>query len=316
MKKNIGYTLLTIGILTILVWLFSQFVLPIIPPSINSGIVFFFAILVSVLGSISAFKDTVDIFQTISHYKDKLKGALNSPSYITKSTPSPLQYETECGIKFNYGKCQKSPFIEHNLWFVNIPRGREHTYIVDKQFADIQHIEEFETNLESWENVAHKSFTGAWNLAEECLWEDSPFYVYQLSDGTPIRYGYTLGQSKDFPARQLLYVIIGTDEHDPANGDFENVFIVDKECTAPEFMERMGSDPERWRLICWDAPVGVRRPSYGSSVSRSSPPDIYWVFKQDEKNENRSLWYKWRYRWSSKFREKERFKDLMEQYLR
>jgi hypothetical protein len=296
---------------------------PIIPPNINNGIVLFFAILVSVLGGTSAFlggiskfKDTVDFFQTLSDDKNKLQRTLNHPLYITKNRAGPLQYETEHGIRFIFGKCQKPPFAEHNLWFVNIPSGREHTYIVDKQFANKQYIKEFGTNLASWESVANKSFTGAWNLVEECLWEHSPFYVYQLTDGTPIRYGYTLGQSKQFPDRELWYVVLGVGEKDPTSGDFENVFIVDKECTSPEFMEKMGSDPERWRLICWDAPVGVQKPSYGSQVSRSTAPDIYWIFKQDEKDKGRSLWYKWRYRWSSKFRESERMKDLMEKYLR
>jgi hypothetical protein len=48
----------------------------------------------------------------------------------------------------------------------------------------------------------------------------------------------------------------------------------------------MGSNPERWRLICWSAPVGIE--SWNATLD--VVPDPYYVFKRDATKANRSLW--------------------------
>jgi hypothetical protein len=242
---------------------------------------------------------------------------------VTENRPKVLQYVLEGGDPTRgvrtliYGKCQKPPYAQHGFWFVNVRtiwRGSR-TFIVKEKYTRPNKMNEFDIDCGKWEKVAHKVIIGDWNPVEECLWEESPFYVYKLPDGTPIRYGYTKTRAENFPDRELWYVVIGLGKNDPLNGEFENVFIVDKKCTEPEFMDKMGSDPERWRLICWDAPVGLH-PSIGSQIANGVAPDIYWVFKQDEKRKNRTLWQKMMLKISSRYREHQHQQELLEKYLR
>ena len=61
MRRYIAYAFLLVAALTLVVWLVSQRVQPIIPPAINSGVVLFFVALLSVVAFIAGFKDIVEL---------------------------------------------------------------------------------------------------------------------------------------------------------------------------------------------------------------------------------------------------------------
>jgi len=151
------------------------------------------------------------------------------------------------------------------------------------------------------------------NPQEECLWQDMPFCVHILPDGTPVRYGLSRGQAKGFPKRELWYVVIGLGDQnytDWINSPY-SAFVVDKICVEPEFMDKMGSDPERWRLICWEAPVGIE--PWDVQIDDSDVADPFFVFKRDEAKLKRPWWRKLI---GAVFPEIERREDSMEALLR
>lgn len=63
MRRYIGLSLILIGFLTFVVWAISQFIQPILPPQINNSLALFFVALVSSVGFIAAFKDTVEFIR-------------------------------------------------------------------------------------------------------------------------------------------------------------------------------------------------------------------------------------------------------------
>ncbi len=63
MRKIVGYALLIISFFTILIWVISQFVQPILPSSLNNAGILLFAALLSVVGFFAGFKDTIELFQ-------------------------------------------------------------------------------------------------------------------------------------------------------------------------------------------------------------------------------------------------------------
>lgn len=62
MNRQIGYALLAVSLLTLLVWAISQFVQPILPSNLNSGLLLFFAALLAVIGALAGFKDVIELF--------------------------------------------------------------------------------------------------------------------------------------------------------------------------------------------------------------------------------------------------------------
>ena len=63
--KTVRYALITVALLTSLVWLTSQFIQPILPYNFNAGLVLFFVVLGAVLGTLATFKDTIELFQLL-----------------------------------------------------------------------------------------------------------------------------------------------------------------------------------------------------------------------------------------------------------
>lgn len=208
---------------------------------------------------------------------------------------TPLQHILEGGDPdtgrrvLTYGKCEKSPYRENGLCFVYVPRiiGKTATFLVSEEHARPRVMDEFEIDFDKWSKVAHKTILGSdWNAKEECLWQDMPFYIHKFPDGTPVRYGLSRSQSEHYTERELWYIVIGLAEQKVVNWSNYPAFVVDKVCIEPAFMDKMGSEPERWRLICWSAPVGIE-PWY---ATLDVVPDPYYVFKQDEAKASRSLW--------------------------
>jgi hypothetical protein len=153
-----------------------------------------------------------------------------------------------------YGKCEESPNIEDNLWFVSLDKYfwekimdmgwdkpfpfEDHTFLVEEKYIAPFYMNQFRTDVLKWSEVAKKIFVGQWCVRYEILWKDVP--VYQQSE-LNIKYGYCHGQSSKYPDRELWYVAL-------ANG---STFVVDKNCTTDEFMKRMGNDIQKWMSICW-----------------------------------------------------------------
>ena len=199
----------------------------------------------------------------------------------------PLQYILEGGDinrgvrVITYGKCQKSPYVENGLWFVHVPRidTTSTTFLVMEEYARLSVMDDFEIDLDRWSKIAQKIIPGSdWNSQEECLWRDMPFYIHILPDGTPVRYGLSRSQSKEYPNRELWYIIIGLGDDEQVNLHNYETFVVDKVCTEPEFMEKMGSDPKRWQQICWSHPVS----DTPWHAHLEQVPDPYSIFKKDD----------------------------------
>jgi hypothetical protein len=197
-----------------------------------------------------------------------------------------------------YGKCQKSPYVENGLWFVYVPRITETsmTFFVTEEYARPSVMDNFDTDLAKWKSIAHKSIPGSdWNPEYECIWGEMPFYVHILPDGTPIRYGLSRTQSVKHPDRELWYIVIGLGD-DPkvewsrASYEYE-MFVVDKICTTPEIMNRLGKNPKRWMRICWSHPVGLRP---WDLVHLDEVPSLNAISRQSTETEklNRSWWEK------------------------
>jgi hypothetical protein len=65
-QQQIGYALILVAILAGITWYTSQFIQPMLPPSINNSVILFFAALLAVLGGLAAFKDTIELIHIFS----------------------------------------------------------------------------------------------------------------------------------------------------------------------------------------------------------------------------------------------------------
>lgn len=211
----------------------------------------------------------------------------------------PLQHtlkngDAERGIGvITYGKCVKSPYVENGLWFVHIPRtginGTSTTFLVDPEFARPSVMDDFDIDFDKWNKIARLAVPGGdWNPEEECLWRNMPYYVHTLPDGTPIRFGLSRSQSKDHPDRELWYIVLGLGHEDKVDLSKYEAFVVDKVCTEPAFLDKMGNDPARWIRICWSHPAS-NEPWFAQI---EQVPDPYAVIREDEAKAKRPWWQK------------------------
>ncbi len=92
MRKTIGYALLTISVLTFIIWAVSQFIQPILPPAINNAGILLFAVLLTVTGVVANFKDVVELIDRIlkpAPIQDSVKSLLNSGLEVQHNLPQP-----------------------------------------------------------------------------------------------------------------------------------------------------------------------------------------------------------------------------------
>lgn len=90
MWRFAGYALIIIGIITLIIWGISQFIQPILPESINSAGVLLFAALVSTIGVLAGFKDTIELIDLLN------KRAPKAVNDIQHNLPQP-DYERFIG---------------------------------------------------------------------------------------------------------------------------------------------------------------------------------------------------------------------------
>ncbi len=121
MRRYIAYAFLLIAILTFVVWVVSQFVQPIIPSTINNGLILFFAALLSVIAVIAGFKDIVELFRLLSDFPHKQETPFidnvektTTPVTIFHNLPQP-DYERFIGRQEEIKSIQKllSPKSRH-----------------------------------------------------------------------------------------------------------------------------------------------------------------------------------------------------------
>jgi len=111
MRRYISYALITIALLTILVWAVSQFVQPILPAYFSSGLILFFAVLLGVLAALAAFKDVVEFFRSLAEHRNK-RDEPTIPSGNTISGPVQLVYGNVNNVALNVTYIVESTRIE------------------------------------------------------------------------------------------------------------------------------------------------------------------------------------------------------------
>lgn len=117
----------------------------------------------------------------------------------------------------------------------------EVTFIVDPRYATPDFFEEHRS-IDSWKDVAILTYLDGWNPRDNCPWQKTPEQTHRFKDGTVYSFGYCRTQHPDFPKHELWYI-------KRVPGD---LLIVDKLCTRPKFMEKMGPDWDySWNLISW-----------------------------------------------------------------
>ena len=150
--------------------------------------------------------------------------------------------------KLRYGKCKRPPYIENDYWFIHVPTPGPYTFIVDSVYATPKYLGGFGHKIEEWSQVAQEVFIGDWDFKREGRWKDNPVYTYIFADGTVAKYG---------PCRlqaglncELWYLAIVSNE-DSGNEPYDEAFIVESICIDHNFLERVGSNSEDWRVISY-----------------------------------------------------------------
>jgi hypothetical protein len=66
MSRLIGFAFLIVGSITIILWIVSSYIQPLLPRTINSNIILTFGILLAVLGALGNLKDIIELIERIS----------------------------------------------------------------------------------------------------------------------------------------------------------------------------------------------------------------------------------------------------------
>lgn len=85
MKEYFGITLITIAIITLLIWSFSVFIQPILPGNINKSLVLFLGVLLGVVGVLVKIKEITEFFQSLFGDSEKNTKALDQKNNIIQS---------------------------------------------------------------------------------------------------------------------------------------------------------------------------------------------------------------------------------------
>jgi hypothetical protein len=84
-KKYFGLALIIVAIISLLVWAVSFFIQPILPVTVNNGLVLFFIALISVVGVLSQFKDITEFFQSLFENPNQNSNAIAPESSLVQS---------------------------------------------------------------------------------------------------------------------------------------------------------------------------------------------------------------------------------------
>ena len=125
MRRYVGYALITIAILTGIVWGVSQFVQPILPAYFNNNLILVLGILIGVVGLLAQLKDVVELF------KPDAKSVPQNKQRNEFSITGPVQ--------INYGNVTN---ITLNV-----------TYLISSQDKDFLSISETKTDSKSQEKA-------------------------------------------------------------------------------------------------------------------------------------------------------------------
>ena len=150
-----------------------------------------------------------------------------------------LTYKTISGLlRFIFIKVDTGKNLAHRTILI---QKNDHTFLVDKQYAHPAKLDQWKRDINKWSEIAYKVFVGSWCAYYECLWVDVPVFKHWLPDGNVVKYGYCRTQSSRNPDRELWYVAFRSGP----------TFIVDHTCAQPNFIDRMGNDMLKWKIICW-----------------------------------------------------------------
>lgn len=82
MRRYVSYALIAVALLTLAVWLVSQFIQPILPANTNAGLVLFIAALLGVVGVLGQFKDVVELFRSFGERSHELPNTITGPVQV------------------------------------------------------------------------------------------------------------------------------------------------------------------------------------------------------------------------------------------
>lgn len=82
MHRYVSYALIAVALLTLVVWLVSQFIQPILPANTNAGLVLFIAALLGVVGVLGQFKDVVELFRSFGERSNELPNTITGPVQV------------------------------------------------------------------------------------------------------------------------------------------------------------------------------------------------------------------------------------------
>jgi hypothetical protein len=136
MRRYVGYAFLLVALLALIVWIISQFIQPLLPPNISASAVLFFVALLSVVGFLAAFKDTIELLHLFSGNSKIVAGNSISPS-IAINEDSLLLYPYDNppynSVELHYVGQEQA--IDLQVWKVFIDKDGVEQRILVNQFS-------------------------------------------------------------------------------------------------------------------------------------------------------------------------------------
>jgi len=175
MRKYIGYALIVVAVLTLLVWAISQFVQPLLPTSVNGGLVLLFVALLAVTGVLAQLKDVAELLRSwYERSKQSEQPNPNNDSPLSCSLFTRLSFLDNIADDSNADELQKNVndligFIQrlkHGSYFVE--RIKELTYRPmslisfgdeeesESRAQDEEHAKQYRSNLRMARNDIYR----------------------------------------------------------------------------------------------------------------------------------------------------------------
>lgn len=188
---------------------------------------------------------------------------------------------------FKYGPLETFP----SLWFVQFKTRADdygsttHTFAVSSGYAQSTVFETTGPDVGWWTNISKAHWEGDWCQKLELLWKDIPYQVFTFKDGKQVRIGMSHTAIPQQDGKYFWYVVFCYDPNNVANPSCnDDVYIVEPACCQPEYMNKLGSDPHDWMLICSGHPAGLGDPRTSQSDLDEYPRGINWVFERRERD--------------------------------